>query len=100
MKVGGSTKSNWFRKTKHTSTVTFPTTPGDVLVGVVKSCLEQFIPPTRTNTNVLGWGGISVKAVLVKSDPFTRASCGHETCPLVHLTGRKVGARNAATERW
>jgi hypothetical protein len=28
VKVGRSTKSNWFRKTEHTSTVTFPTTLG------------------------------------------------------------------------
>ena len=87
MKVGRSTKSNWFRKTEHTSTATFPTTPGDGLVGVVQSCLKQCIPPTRTSTKVLGGGGISVKAVLVKSNPFPRASCGRATCPLSWMEG-------------
>ena len=59
---GRATKSNWFRKTNHTSTVTFPTTQGDGLVNRVRTCLEKCIPPRKTFTKVLGGGGISVKA--------------------------------------
>ena len=87
VKVGRSTKSNWFRKTEHTSTVTFPTTPGDGLVGVVKSCLQNCIPPRKTNTKVLGGGGMSVKGVLVKSNPFPRNVCGRADCPLKWMEG-------------
>ena len=85
--TGRSTKSNWFTKTDHTSTVTFPTTPGDGLVGLVKDCLEKCVAPTRTNTKVMGGGGISTKSVLVRVNPFPRPDCGRTTCPLKWMDG-------------
>ena len=56
-------------------------------MGVVKSCLEKCIPTTRPNTKVLGGGGISVKAVLVKTNPFPRDSYDRVTCPLGWMDG-------------
>ena len=84
---GRATKSNWFRKTNHTSTVTFPTTPGDGLVNRVRTCLEKCIPPKKTFTKVLGGGGISVKATLVKANPTPRMTCGRPNCPLMWMEG-------------
>ena len=81
-KVGRSTKSNWFTKTDHTSTVTFPTTPGDRLVGLMKNCLEKCLPPSKTSTKVVGGGGIITKAELVRTNPFPRSFCGRSACPL------------------
>ena len=65
----------------------FPTTPGDGLVELMKDCLEKCVRPTKTNTKVLGGGGISTKSVLVKVNPFPRPDCGRSTCPLMWMDG-------------
>ena len=57
--LGRSTKSNWYTKTGHTSTFTFPTTPENKLVTMVKEGLDRCIP-----------GGVSTKSVLVKANPL------------------------------
>ena len=88
---GRSTKSKWFRKTNHTSTVTFPTTPGDGLVNRVRTCLEKCIPPKKTFTKVLGGGGISIKATLMKANPTPRMTCGRPNCPLMWM---EVGCKD------
>ena len=84
---GRATKSKWFRKTNHTSTVTLPNTPGDGLVNRVMTCLEKCIPPKKTFTKVLGGGGISIKATLVKANPTPRMTCGRPNFPLKWMEG-------------
>ena len=71
---GKKTKANWFRNAKDntTSTMTVPTTPGDLLLKQIQTSLASCPAPGKCKTKVLEGEGVTVQRQIVKSNPLPK----------------------------
>ena len=91
---GKTTASEWMRKSGATTIVNISATKDNKLTLAIEQALGSCPAPKDTLTKVQERPGRSVRQILVRGNPFPRATCGRKYCPWV---GRS--ARGPATGR-
>ena len=85
-KGGKVDRENWFKRgsdgQKVTSILKVPMTMGGSLKCKVREALSKCPSPDGIKTRVQESNGVKLKHSLMKNDPFPRANCGRDGCPL------------------
>ena len=87
-------KSEWWKKDSQPfNTVIFvPPTPGGKLAKMLREKEKQLGENSKIRIKILESGGLKVKNILCRNDPFPTKTCETQICPLCHDTPySKVG---------
>ena len=79
--LGGSHKSDWFRKGGASTVITVHSAVNSKLASKVREALKAAPDPTSCNTLVREQPGPSFRQSLVRNDLEPRSSCGRNLCP-------------------
>ena len=83
-----SSKVKWFnKKGKCHNTVLFvPPTPNGELAKLIQKREEELNKYSKLSIKVVEKGGVKLKDLLVKKDPFKKPNCTSKLCPICHET--------------
>ena len=80
---GKTTASDWMRKSGATTIINVSATKDNKLALAIEQALASCPAPKDTVTKVQERPGRSVRQILVRGNPFPRATCGRKYCPWV-----------------
>ena len=106
MKAKKNKKLNWYKnneKSKYTSVMMVPPTPGSVLVKELQRREEEVNKYNDERFKMVETGGVKIEDILTKKNPFKKEKCDENDCPLCKNTENKIKAlcnTNNVGYRW
>ena len=81
-------KSKWWNKKgrKYTTILFVPPTPQGELAKLIQKREEELNRYSELSVKVVEKGGVRLKNMLIKKDPFQKSKCSTDLCPICHET--------------